>query len=87
MRLLSCVLLSIGLIIPNTIQARPVSYPDGWTTILGNNGNLNSALIHYSPTAKVSVGYKFEYLINKEMSFTLRSRGERSQDCARCRSR
>ena len=68
MRLLSCVLLSIGLTIPNLTQARPVSYPDGWTTILRNNGNLNSALIHYSPTAKISVGYKFEYLINKEMS-------------------
>ena len=68
MRLLSCVLLSIGLIIPSIIQARPVSYPDGWTTKLMNNGDLNSALIHYSPTAKISVGYKFEYLIDKEMS-------------------
>ena len=68
MRLLSCVLLSIGLITPDIIQARPVSYPGGWTTKLTNNGDLNSALIHYSPTAKISVGYKFEYLIDKEMS-------------------
>ena len=34
-----------------------------------NDGDKNSAHIHYSPTAKTSVGYKFEYWRDKE--FTL----------------
>lgn len=41
-------------------HARPVSYPDGWTLMLRNNGDMRSAHAHYSPTAKTSVGYKFE---------------------------
>lgn len=42
-------------------QARPVSYPGGWTLMLMNDGDKNSAHVHYSPTAKMSLGYKFEY--------------------------
>lgn len=43
-----------------TAQARPVSYPGGWTAMVMNNGDRNSAHIHYSPTADLSVGYKYE---------------------------
>lgn len=42
-------------------QARPVSYPGGWTVMTMNNGDMNSAHIHYSPTAKTSIGCKAEY--------------------------
>lgn len=52
-----------------TVQARPVSYPGGWTFMLMNNGDVNSAHIHYSPSAKTSLGYKFEYRRNED--FTL----------------
>ncbi|HAQ50224.1 MAG TPA: hypothetical protein DCR13_01605 [Gammaproteobacteria bacterium] len=68
MRLLLYALLGIGLIIPNFVQARPVSYPGGWTGMFMNDGDKNSAHIHYSPTAKTSVGYKFEYWRDKEMT-------------------
>ena len=47
-------------------QARPVSYPDGWTSMIMNNGDRNSAHLHYSPTAKYSVGYKLEYWREKD---------------------
>ena len=57
------------MIVSNTGQARPVSYPTGWTTMLVNNGFINSAHIHYSPTAKTSLGYKFEYW--RDNDFTL----------------
>lgn len=43
------------------VQARPVSYPEGWTLIVTNDENTNSALIHYSPTAKYSIGLRHEY--------------------------
>lgn len=42
-------------------EARPVSYPGGWTMMIMNNGQANSAHIHYSPTARMSVGVRSEY--------------------------
>jgi len=68
MRLLFYALLGIGLIIPNFVHARPVSYPGGWTLMAMNDGDKNSAHLHYSPTAKTSVGYKFEYWRDKELT-------------------
>ncbi|MBI1302040.1 MAG: hypothetical protein GC137_10385 [Alphaproteobacteria bacterium] len=68
MRILLLALLGMGLFIPS-IYARPVSYPGGWTVMLMNNGDMNSAHVHYSPTAKTSLGYKFEYWRDKD--FTL----------------
>ena len=68
MRVLLLTLLGMGLVIP-TADARPVSYPGGWTLMLMNNGDVNSAHAHYSLTAKTSVGYKFEYW--RDRDFTL----------------
>ena len=31
-----------------------------------NNYDSHSSLVHYSPTSKYSIGYKFEYWQNKE---------------------
>ena len=42
--------------------ARPVSYPGGWTFMNMNDVNSNSTHIHYSPTAKYSIGWRHEYL-------------------------
>jgi len=69
MRYVLYAFIGMGLIIPNIAIARPVSYPGGWTFMTMNDGDKNSAHIHYSPTAKTSVGYKFEYWRDKE--FTL----------------
>ena len=60
-------LLGMGLFIPHA-DARPVSYPDGWTLMLMNNGDKNTAHLHYSPTAKTSLGYKFEYWRDREFT-------------------
>ncbi len=42
-------------------EARPVSYPGGITTMIMNNGDMHSLHLHYSPTAKYSVGIRSEY--------------------------
>ena len=42
--------------------ARPVSYPGGWTLMSMNDVDANSVHVHYSPTAKYSVGWRHEYL-------------------------
>ena len=42
-------------------QARPVSYPSGWTAMVMNSGDANSVHVHYSPTAYTSVGVRSEY--------------------------
>ncbi len=60
MRFILFALLGMGLFIPS-VHARPVSYPGGWTTMIMNNGDRHSLHLHYSPTAKYSLGYKLEY--------------------------
>lgn len=47
-------------------QARPVSYPGGWTVMLKNDVDINSAHVHYSPDAKNSIGPRHEYLRDKK---------------------
>jgi hypothetical protein len=59
-------LIMAGVMITATAEARPVSYPTGWTGMFQNNGDRNSAHIHYSPTAKTSIGYKYEHWRDKE---------------------
>lgn len=71
MKILLYALLGIGLIIPNITHARPVSYPGGITVMQMNNGDMNSVHLHYSPTAKYSVGYKFEYWRDDEVALNV----------------
>ena len=61
--------LIISLSLAQEVQARPVSYPSGWTFMTMNDGDKNTAHLHYSPTAKTSFGYKFEYW--RDRDFTL----------------
>lgn len=61
MRYLLYALLGMGLIIPNISQARPVSYPGGWTSMFMNNGDMHSLHLHYSPSAKYSIGIRSAY--------------------------
>ena len=63
------VLVGISLI-HQSAWSRPVSYPGGFTAIFSNNGGQHSALVHYSPTAKYSVGLRSEYRRHQEYSFT-----------------
>lgn len=51
-------------------QARPVSYPGGWTLMLKNDVDANSAHIHYSPNAKRSFGIRQEYLRSSSTKVT-----------------
>lgn len=56
-------LLSLALIgLSSTVNARPVSYPGGWTLMLMNDKDANSSHLHYSPSAKYSIGWKHQYL-------------------------
>lgn len=54
------ILLSIPIIWHQAL-ARPVSYPDAWTNMIMSNADRYSLHLHYSPTAKYSLGYKLEY--------------------------
>ena len=67
MRYMLFALLGMGLFIPPAF-ARPVSYPGGVTAMTMNDGDKNSLHLHYSPTAKMSLGYKFEYWRDNEMT-------------------
>jgi hypothetical protein len=49
--------------------ARPVSYPTGWTVMQMNDADTNALHVHYSPTARYSIGYKVEYWRDEEWQF------------------
>jgi len=50
-----------ALIVPAAAQARPVSYPSGWTVMLRNDATINSAHVHYTPDPKHSIGLRLIY--------------------------
>lgn len=52
---------TVCIFIHSVTSARPVSYPEAWTFMTMNNANRYSTHLHYSPTAKYSVGWKAEY--------------------------
>jgi len=70
-RLLLRTFVGAGLIVPALVLARPVSYSGGWTLMLMNDGTKNTVHAHYSPTAKTSLGYRFEYWQNRELRLDL----------------
>lgn len=53
--------LLLVLFLPSFVAARPVSYPGGWTFITENDAEQNSALMHYTITPRVAVGYRASY--------------------------
>lgn len=69
MKILFVFMLLISVLMP-AAMSRPVSYPGGWTAIFMNNGDAHSALIHYSPSAKYSIGLRSEYRRDGEYSLT-----------------
>lgn len=60
MKYLILTLMGLVMLTP-PVSARPVSYPGGWTSMLMNNGDMNSLHVHYSPTAKYSIGVRSTY--------------------------
>lgn len=61
MRHLLILTFALCLVIPKPGEARPVSYPGGITAMTMNNGDKHSLHLHYSPTAKYSIGPRIEY--------------------------
>lgn len=65
--------IAIGLmacLIAQSAYARPVSYPDGWTVMQRNNGDRSAIHIHYSPTARDSIGLYSERNWEDDITFT-----------------
>lgn len=60
-KFMSLALFSAVALSAQNVQARPVSYPGGITAMTMNSGSANTLHLHYSPSAKYSVGYKGEY--------------------------
>ena len=65
MRYTFYIVIILGLFI-ETIDARPVSYPGGWTIMFKNDANVNRIHTHLSPTHKYSLGYNVEYWHDEE---------------------
>lgn len=50
--------------------ARPVSYPGGWTVMAMNDDAMSSLLVHYSPSADWSVGWRENWARDEDWVFT-----------------
>jgi len=69
MRFLTTLLAAMALLTA-TAEARPVSYPEGWTLILDNNANQNSGLVHYTIDTQHSLGLRLRYDRERDFIFT-----------------
>ena len=49
--------------------SRPVSYTGGWTAMQKNERRAHSLHVHYSPTARYSIGYRAEYWRGEDWQF------------------
>ena len=52
---------ALAVLVPAVTQARPVSYPGGWTGMVSRDADRDDLEVHYSPTARYAVGYRAEY--------------------------
>ncbi len=68
-KLLLILFILVNVFLKNTGQARPISYPGGWTLMQMNDLNRHSVHAHYSPSASYSLGYRGEYWRQKEWQF------------------
>lgn len=68
---IAAIALASGLVLNNpTAEARPVSYPGGWTVMQMNDGDMSSLHVHYSPTFQDSIGLYTERNWGKDWQFT-----------------
>ncbi|MFZ8864795.1 MAG: hypothetical protein ACO2XZ_02855 [Rickettsiales bacterium] len=58
----------ITLLIISNSHARPISYSGGKTIMYYNNGFKHSLHLHYSPSYKYSLGYRYENYKNTDLS-------------------
>ncbi|MEM1148301.1 MAG: hypothetical protein AAGH49_10950 [Pseudomonadota bacterium] len=66
----SLALAACGALLPDAAEARPVSYPSGWTVMQQNNGNYSALHAHYSPTFQDSIGLYSERNWTNDWHFT-----------------
>ena len=64
------VAVSVSVMSAGLAEARPVSYPDGWTLMQMNNGDYSSVHVHYSPTFQDSIGLYSERNWSEDWHFT-----------------
>jgi hypothetical protein len=64
------ILIAAFVFFPLSVEARPVSYPEGWTVMLRNDSNQNSAHIHYTVDMCHSLGLRVRYDREGDFVFT-----------------
>ena len=70
MKIFLCkIVLVCTFIVLKDINARPISYPGGWTLMQANDFSKHSFHLHYSPSIDYSIGYRAEYWREKEWQF------------------
>lgn len=52
--------------LPSAAQARPITYPGGWSIMTMNDMDVNNVQAYYTPDPKYSVGWRHDYWRNKK---------------------
>lgn len=60
----------IAAALPALAEARPVSYPSGWTVMLRGDADFNSVHAHYTPDPKHSIGLRVIYDRDRDFVYT-----------------
>ena len=66
----ACFAVSTYALAAGVAEARPVSYPGGWTLMQMNNGDYSAVHAHYSPTFQDSIGLYSERNWSEDWHFT-----------------
>lgn len=67
MRIIPCfVTFVFALCIPTIAQARPISYPGGWSFMTMNDPDMNSVQAYYTPDPRYSFGWRHDWLRGPE---------------------
>jgi len=69
MRLFVSILCFVATSVATAAQARPVSYPDGWTLMVRNDARMNSLHAHYTLDTRHSLGLRMRYDRERDFVF------------------
>ncbi|HEY8192103.1 MAG TPA: hypothetical protein VIG74_06740, partial [Alphaproteobacteria bacterium] len=66
MKIFLSAVLSLVLLCPSAAQARPITYPGGWSVMTMNDPSVNNIEAFYTPAAGYSFGSRHDYWRDSE---------------------
>lgn len=68
MKIFLSVVFCLVLLCPSVAQARPITYPGGWSVMTMNDPSVNNVEAFYTPAAGYSLGWRHDYWRDSEVN-------------------